>query len=115
MTSRRLVVVVAVSALVALAASAAWAHCGACGPKKEAPALTGIIKRINAPARSIVLTTGSGKAVKDVAMTVSPTAKITVNGKAATLADVKTGMKAQIRQKKTKQGILLVFFLSAST
>jgi len=98
MNVRKLMVVAVVMALVVgLAGTAVWAGCGNCGPKKPAHThIAGTVKTIDAAARKIVLTIGSGDKAKDVSMAVCPKAKITVAGKEAKLADVKAGVSATI-------------------
>ncbi len=90
---------VAVVAMLGLVASAAWAHCGKCGPKPTVTTITGAVKSVDATARSLVLTTGEGDSAKDVTLKVCPKAKIVVNGKTATLADLKAGVKVQVCHK----------------
>jgi len=101
MTNRRwLLAAVAVVALLGMATSVAY--CGSCGakPKPKVPTCIGIVKSVDAAARQIVLTTGEGDSAKDVTMKVCPKAKVLVDGKKATLADVKTGAKAKACHNK---------------
>jgi hypothetical protein len=100
MKARKLMfVALAMLGMVVLAGTAVWAGCGSCGPK-ECHALEGTIKSVDAEARTIVLTTGSGDDAKDVTMKVCPKATITVAGKEAKLADVKAGVAATIKPGK---------------
>jgi hypothetical protein len=100
MSARKLMfVAVVLFAMVAVAGTAVWAGCGSCGGDHSHD-LKGTIKSVDAEARTLVLTTGSGDDAKDVSMKVCPKAKITVAGKEAKLADVKAGVAATIKPGK---------------
>jgi hypothetical protein len=110
MTYRKTVLVaVAAAALLCLAATAGLANCGNCPGDKPKPAtVEGTIKSLDADARTLVLTTGSGDEAKDTTMKVCPKCKIIVDGKEAKLSDVKAGAKAKVSHIKTDSGPLAV-------
>ena len=107
MTSRGLVAV-ALMALVALAASANLAQAGECpGEKPNVTTVTGVVKSLDAESRTLVLTTGEVDPAKDLPLKGCPKAKIIVDGKEATLADVKAGAKARVGYITTDSGGLV--------
>ncbi|MBM4040298.1 MAG: hypothetical protein FJ290_17465 [Planctomycetes bacterium] len=105
---KAVLIVVAVVAMLWLLAPAGMANCGNCpGDKPKPPTVDGTVKGVNAEARTLVLTVGSGDEAKDVTMKVCPKAKIVIDGKDATLADVKAGAKAKVTHVKTDSGDLV--------
>lgn len=64
---------------------------------KEKPVVHGKITQVDATAKTLTLQQKKGA---DVSMTVADDAKITVDDKVATLADVKVGMFANAHRKK---------------
>ncbi|MBM4034479.1 MAG: hypothetical protein FJ291_22265 [Planctomycetes bacterium] len=101
-------IVVAVATILWLLAPVGMANCGNCpGDKPKTPTVDGAVKSVNAEARTLVLTVGSGDEAKDVTMKVCPKAKICVDGKEAKLADIKAGAKAKVGHVKTDSGDLV--------
>ena len=109
MAARRLVLIAVVAVVfVGLAGTAVLAHCGNCpGDKPKVTTLSGEVKSVNAESRELVLSVASGESTRDVALKVCPKAKILVDGKEATLADVKAGVKAKVCHTKTDSGDLV--------
>lgn len=103
---KAIVLAVVAVALMGLLAVDAWAGCGSCGPKSGDAALTGTVKSLCTDSNTLVLTTGSGDSAKDVKLNVcSKGTKVVIDGKAAKLADVKTGAKVKVGHKHTKKGL----------
>ena len=85
-------------------------HAGEGSPpagKPKVTCLVATIKSVDSDARTIVLTTGEGNEAKDVTLKVCPRAKILIDGKAATLADVKAGATTRVCHIKTEKGDLV--------
>ena len=103
MTGRKLIFsLVAMVAVIGFVASIDSVQGAKCGAKTT---VTGKIKSVKDG--TLVITTTCGGA-KDVTMKVCPKAKITINGKTAKLADLKTGTVAQVSQVKTDSGLATV-------
>ncbi|MBM4034478.1 MAG: FecR domain-containing protein [Planctomycetes bacterium] len=78
-------------------------------PSKKPPAreldvspAVGTLKSVDAKARTIVLTVGEGDEARGLPMRVCPRAVIRLNGKDATLADVRHGAKVRVVFNKAK-------------
>ena len=117
MNVQKLMIVAVVMALVVgLAGTAVWAGCGSCGPKHKHETVAGTVKSIDASASKLVLSVvccPKSKQCKDVSVALAKEAKITLDGKEATLADLKADdtVKATIETTQkcgTKVASLLV-------
>jgi hypothetical protein len=102
---KAVLIVVAVAAALWLL-PAGVANCAE-GDKPKVTTVDGTVKSVSAEPRTLVLTIGSGDEAKDITMKVCPKAKILVDGKEATLADVKAGAKAKVCHIKTDSGDLV--------
>jgi len=109
--SKYIVTFVALVAVVGFLAAESWAGCGNCGPAKKCSAakscVAGTVKSACTSSGKIVLTTGKREAAKDVAIKVCPKAKITIDGKTATLCAIKAGSAAKVCTVKAKCGSLV--------
>ena len=111
MTGRKFIFsLAAMVAVIGFVASTDSAYGVKCGAKST---VTGKIKSVKDG--TLVLTTIKCGEAKDVTMKVCPKAKITINGKTATLADLKAGTTAQVSQVTTKSGDLAAVAITVGT
>lgn len=100
----------AMVAAVALFAPMALAQCGAkpaeatC-QKPKLQCLAGTVKSVDAAKRDLVVTVGTGRDAKAVALKVCPKANIQLDAKAAKLDAVKPGVAAKLCTITTDKGV----------
>ncbi|NCO39204.1 MAG: hypothetical protein COZ06_28275 [Armatimonadetes bacterium CG_4_10_14_3_um_filter_66_18] len=97
-------------AAVALLAPMALAQCGAkpdgsACQKPKLLCLAGTVKSLDAAKRDLVVTLGTGKDAKDVALKVCPKVKIQIDAKEAKLDAVKLGAAAKLCTITTDKGV----------
>ncbi len=99
---------VAAVALMALFVVSTFSQAAEDGEKKKANAVAGVVKAIDADAKTITVTVKVKKESEDKTYSLTDKTKVTIDGEKKTLADVKEGAQVQCRLSEDSKSVMAI-------